>query len=268
MGSSSSACGRSPAVVVPRFVDSALLAQRKRSSGRASRRRRRRIPRPRPSASRLAAGRSPAAYDWVAGLGWLNPGDGSFHIEIPLALHHDQARAMQRTVDAVGRYRTLTPDLAVVWGTDVQLLTLPLTSADAQRVLVVLQRRARSGAEPFRGATRIGLGLDRRLERRLVAITFRRLSVTGPDGAPTVPIGPALLGRVDAACRVDGRVDAGGVTADLSDLDGEPVWAAGVGYPRPVPGVPVITSVLALGHTAPLAAARGMALDLVPGVFG
>ena len=112
---------------------------------------------------------------------------------------------MQRTADAVSRHRTLSSDLVLAWGTDVQLLTLPLSPADAQRVLRVQQRRARSGAEPFRGAARIGLGLDRRLERRPLAITFRRFSVTAPDGSITAPIAPD--GR---RCRLGGSLRSGG----------------------------------------------------------
>ena len=148
---------------------------------------------------------------------------------------------------------------------------MPLSRQDADRVYVLLQRRAQSGSDPYRGATRIGLGLEWRLEKRLVAVTYRHISVTRPDGTLLVPASAAVFATLDAACRVDGRINAGRPTTDLSQLDDEPVWASGVGYPRSVPGVPAITSVLALGHTAPLAAARGMALavalDLVPGVL-
>ena len=174
---------------------------------------------------------------------------------------------MQRTADAVSRHRHLISDLVRAWGTDVQLRTLPLTTADAQRVRRVLQQFARAAAEPFRGSARIGLGLVQSFERRPVAVTFRRLSVTAPDGSTAVPIAPSFLGRLDTACRVDGRAPVSGPTADLSDLEDEPVWAAGVGYCRQVPGVPVITSVLALGHSAPLAAARGMALAVAMDVL-
>ena len=172
----------------------------------------------------------------------------------------------------MSRHRTLVSDLVHAWGRDVQLLTLPLGKADARRVVALLRCRVRSRAEPFRGDARIGLGLDRDLERKPVAIIFRQLSITRADGSFTAPLAPDVVGWLDHACRVDGRVPVSGETADLTRLEDEPVWAAGVGYRRQVPGVPVITSVLALGHTAPLAAARGMAVAvamdaLVPDVL-
>ena len=209
------------------------------------------------SAPRIAAGRADAALDWIGGAGWQDPDTGRLHIETPIALHHDQGRTLQRTVNALRACPGIVARLTHRANRAVEAISMPLAREDADRMHAMLRSRAVNSRPDYRTAIRIGLGAGTAPEPPEVATTYRAMATTRPDGTPVKTIGDEWLATVDEEGRVDGTKKAGKPAADLSRLDNEPRWAAGPGFTRTPEQAPDIFIVLAIGRTPHEAAKRG-----------
>lgn len=182
------------------------------------------------SAPRIAAGRADGALVWIGGAGWQDPDTGRLHIETPIALHHDQGRTLQRTVDALRACPGIVARLTRRANRPAEAITMPLSREDGDRMHAMLCSRAVNGRPDYRTAIRIGLGAGTTPEPPEVATTYRAMAATGPDGTPVDTI--------------------------LSRMDKEPRWAAGAGFTRTPDQAPDIFIVLAIGRTPHEAAKR------------
>ena len=220
-------------------------------------------------APRIAAGRADGALDWIGGAGWQNPDTGRLHIETPIALHHDQGRTLQRTVDALRACPGIVARLTHRANRAAEVISMPLSREDADRMHAMLCSRAVKGRPDYRTAIRIGLGAGTAPEPPEVATTYRAMAATRPDGTPVDTIGDEWLATMDEQGRVDGGKKAGKAAADLSRMDKEPRWAAGAGFTRTPDQAPDIFIVLAIGRTPHEAAKRGwlaaVMLDVLKG---
>ena len=173
-------------------------------SRKKERRRRPDGPRKRLDAPRFAEGRVEEALDWIAGAGWQDRASGHVHIEVPLALHHDQGRAVQRAVDALRRFPQIVSRLLRATKEAIEVVSMPLSRADADRMHERLCARAASGLAEQREALRMGLGASTETEPPEVATTYRAMAMTKADGILVKPVDDSWLAAVDAHGRVDG----------------------------------------------------------------
>ena len=236
-------------------------------SRKKERRRRPDGPRKRLDAPRFAEGRVEEALDWIAGAGWQDRASGHVHIEVPLALHHDQGRAVQRAVDALRRFPQIVSRLLRATKEAIEVVSMPLSRADADRMHERLCARAASGRAEQREALRMGLGASTETEPPEVATTYRAMAMTKADGILVKPVDDSWLAAVDAHGRVDGGRDAGKPSGSLSGMDDEPRWAAGTGFTTAMEDVPDVLAVLAIGETPEEAAKRGAAIALDNGLL-
>ena len=236
-------------------------------SRKKERRRRPDGPRKRLDAPRFAEGRVEEALDWIAGAGWQDRASGHVHIEVPLALHHDQGRAVQRAVDALRRFPQIVSRLLRATKEAIEVVSMPLSRADADRMHERLCARAASGRAEQREALRMGLGASTETEPPEVATTYRAMAMTKADGTLVKPVDDSWLAAVDAHGRVDGGRDAGKPSGSLSGMDDEPRWAAGTGFTTAMEDVPDVLAVLAIGETPEEAAKRGAAIALDNGLL-
>lgn len=218
---------------------------------------------------RFAPGRVEGALDWVAGPGWQDPRTGRVHIELPLALHHDQGRAFQRAVDALRRFPRILRPLFRLTDRDIEVVSMPLSAADADRMHQRLSASAVSGPRELRQAIRIGIGAASVAQPLEVPTTYRTMASTKADGTLIKPMDDTWMAVVDPDGRVDGARDAGKPSGSIVGIDDEARWAAGTGMRTTPEGVPDVLVVLAVGATARAAGRRAAAVafldDLVVG---
>lgn len=212
---------------------------------------------------RLQPGRAFDAVDWVGGTGRQAPA-GNLVLDLVLSIHHDQARAFARALQALS---VSLGDSPAEPAAGVRVVVLPVDRVAGDAAHARLVALASGGDPAARRVARIGLGAEPGHEAAGLPLLFTRMSSTARDGRPYAPIAPELFAVADGATFV-GRVDAGDPELDLTRLESEPCWVAGVGYLRESLRVPSIVRVLAVGRAPEEAASRGAAIAQVLGVAG
>ena len=205
-----------------------------------------------------AAGqRAPDAVDWVAGIGWKDERNRRTVIEFVLAVHHDQARCMYRAHEAAG----YVPEAEYVeYPGGVLLICMPVPGDAAETARRMLEAWRREGDRAWkRHASRIGLGAERTTEGPHIPPEYIRTTNTARNGRPLQPIEPRAFADFEDG-RLVGPLYDEGPNADVSELDQEPTYCAGIGADAEPDGVPYIVQVLALGRTCAEAAGRGAAV--------
>ena len=217
------------------------------------------------NAARFAPGRAAEAVDCVGGAGWQNPDNGHLVIETVVALHHDQARCLYRAYQAMVR---LMAAGAVEPPGGTRIAAMPVDRATGNRIHAVLDRWRQNRNDRWKQlAGRIGLGTEASTEVDRLPVQFTKVSGTARNGRLFQPLAPETYAVLEDG-RVIGRLDAGKPQFDVSRLDDEPQYCAGIGTVRKIDGVPSIMRVLALGKTSREAATRGAAIFEACGMNG
>ena len=199
--------------------------------------------------------RSVKAVDWVAGIAREDI-HGYAHIELPLAIHHDQARAAFRAREAL----IMLGDAGLEMRERVILAAMPVSRQDASAIKAELTDVLRTNDGPIKTAMRIGLGFDTKTAREEIPATFTDAARTKRDGTPKEEITADSL----AYCDNDGihsrdKSDENAPSIrEMTDAANAPRWAAGIGPEEETPGIPDITKVLAVGHTKEETAGRAI----------
>ena len=203
---------------------------------------------------RYAPGRADDAVDWVGGAGWQDAESGHLTVELIMALHHDQACALHRANRVAARLSSVKrlgfPD-------SFEIIAMPVRESVGDEIYARLESWRRHRTDPTkRTLGRIGLGSERCGE---VPLQFRSFAATRPDGGMSEPLKPETFAVLEDGRRLIGKIDAGKTQIDISNLEEEPQFVAGVGWRHDVSDVqlPGMFQVLALGRTTSEATTRG-----------
>jgi len=205
-----------------------------------------------PEVARFAQGRAIDAVDWVGGAGWQNPENGHLVIETIMALHHDQARCMDRCHRIISRQ----PLPSNKQREEIRLITMPVSTTTGDVIHARLQAWRRHPSDRWkRTVGRIGLGSEEAGPAGRVPLSFTQISTTARDGRPLKPIGPEAFAVLEND-RVIGRIDAGKPQLHVNPLEREPQYAAGLGADTETENMPSIMILLAIGRTTAEAITR------------
>ena len=208
---------------------------------------------PSPTAGQRQPERSRDAVDWIAGVG-TEDSDGYGHIDAPLAVHHDQARAAFRAYKA----SKVLEDAIKTDERRVMILAFPIGQRDGDAIRTQMVNIIGRRGEPLDTAIRIGLGVDPENADREIPETFTKNAHTDRDGSLKNEIRPAQLAIVDedgihSAEKLDENVRS---IREMTDAANAPRWAGGIGPRDAGAHTPDISLIVALGHTAEETAAR------------
>lgn len=225
---------------------------------------------PSPTAGQREPERSRDAVDWIAGVG-TEDSDGYGHIDAPLAVHHDQARAAFRAYKAskVLEDAIKTDERHVsIRQTEMNanrrlrvhgmMLAFPIGQRDGDAIRTQMINMIGRRGEPLDTAIRIGLGVDPENADREIPERFTKNAQTNRDGSLKNKIRPAQLAIVDedgihSAEKLDENVRS---IREMTDAANAPRWAGGIGPRNAGAHTPDISLIVALGHTAEETAAR------------
>ena len=226
--------------------------------------RHRRRNRPRPAAARDARPftepRAGNALDWVGGAGWVDRSRGKLVIEVVLAVHHDQARCLHRTTQAImhlaetGAMRF--PPARFPGG--AHAVTMPVDERTGGETRAALERWRRYGEPWQRIVVRIGLGAEPAVEAMRIVRKEAKRKITAVDGRLLTSIEPEAFASWDDQ-RLVARKGAAAATTGLGDMDADPVYCTGICRADREETEPVISRILAVGRTTREAVTRGSA---------
>ena len=135
--------------------------------------------------------------------------------------------------------------------------TSPVREAEGTVIHEVLESMRTQNKDRWtRTLGRIGLGREPTVEVATLPLQFTMVSATTRDGSLDKPIEAHVFASLERDGRVVGGMDAGKPQVDVSRLEEEPEYCAGVGPAREVPGIPSMLYVLAIGTTPREAASR------------
>ena len=184
--------------------------------------------------------RHPDAVVWLAGRGH-ETADGALHIDFPMALACDQARAMHRAAAA-----------AEVWKLMKRMpgdrfVSLPVKGDTLDLVQRSLAASLTEPAQTVVHAARIGLGLDIETERRTMDEKLTENAPTGRDGRPEIPLFERMFATRDQY-GFHSRPDAllMPLASDDAPRHGQPEYAGGLGPVNPGRRYPRVTTVLSV----------------------
>ena len=207
--------------------------------------------------ARFAPGRASDAVDWVGGAGWQKPENGHLVIETVMALHHDQARCMHRCHRITSqRPRPASNEIRK----RTQLITMPVSRATGHAIYAQLDTWRQHPTDAWkRMVGRIGLGAGEAAEAGHLPVSFTQIAPTTRDGHLLQPLTPEQLAVLEDD-RVIGRLNAGEPQLDISHLENEPQYAAGLGGETETEDMPSILILLAIGRTTAEAVTRAQAI--------
>ena len=206
---------------------------------------------------RDAPGRADDAVDWVGGAGWQDRDSGHLTIELIMALHHDQACALHRAQQISERVASIKE---VGFPDTFEIIAMPVTRKVGDEVYAQLDNWRQHPTSPTKRLLgRIGLGSENCGE---VPLHFMSIAQTRPDGWMSSPLSAEAFAVLEDGMRLIGKIDAGKAQLDISNLEDEPQFVAGVGLKQDVGDVqvPTILEMLALGKTTAEATTRGVAI--------